>query len=123
MTEICYYSASTKGFYNDGRSDIPSDAVAITVTSRNALLAGERSGNVITVGQDGKPVLTDPILTSAQRNAPIIAQLDIIDSKKIRCISDISMGNGDTDSGGGTPNQRLATLEAQAATLRAQLVH
>lgn len=123
MTNICYYSKITKGFYSDGRSDIPSNAIAITIEQRDALLAGEKNGQVISAGSDGIPFLTDRVFTKAEQNAPILAQLDIIDSNKIRCISDISMGNGDVVSGGSTPNQRLASFEAQAATLRAQLVH
>lgn len=60
---------------------------------------------------------TDPTILSAYTleqniitNAPIIAQLDALDAKSIRALR-----TNDT--------VRLADLEAQAVTLRAQLVH
>lgn len=57
--------------------------------------------------------VTPYVPTPAELNAPIVAQLDEIDAKKIRALSDAIL-TGD--------NLRLQQLEAQAADLRAQLV-
>lgn len=56
------YSKSTGGFYlpEINGSNIPADAVAISVSKHAELLQGQSSGKVITAGSDGKPVLTDP---------------------------------------------------------------
>lgn len=75
-----------------------------------------------------EPVLTpEQIEASADADkanllAAIKSQLADIDTKKIRPVGDILLGNGDIpDNYGKTPKQRLAELEAQASVLRSQL--
>ena len=56
-----FYSAQTNGFYNaEIHGDaIPSDAVEITESEYDDLLAGQAQGHRITADAQGKPVLTD----------------------------------------------------------------
>jgi len=57
-----FYSQSTGGFYSSEihGSNIPSDAVEITIEQHFELLRDQSTGKVISAGFDGKPVLTDP---------------------------------------------------------------
>ncbi len=107
----CFYSASTKGFYNTDHPNIPKDAVEIPVDQRTSLLEGERSGQVITADNNGYPTLTAaPAPTGAQLNISIYAQLAAIDSEKISAITEAIL-NGD--------KTHLAALEDKAVALRA----
>lgn len=111
---ICFYSKSMKGFYSESHPSMPKDAVKITEDIKNKLLAGEASGQIIAADTDGFPILIPaPALTAAQQNAPIITQLQALDAQKIRAITEVCLAGDHT---------RLAALEAQAITLRSQLV-
>lgn len=56
------YSASTGGFYvTDLHPNIPADAVDITDAEHASLIKGQEQGKVIAPGQDGRPILTDPL--------------------------------------------------------------
>ena len=56
-----FYSKTTGGFYDRSiNSDIPSDAVEITVEQHAALINGQSSGKCIVADADGFPVLADP---------------------------------------------------------------
>lgn len=55
------YSKRTNGFYDENISDeIPDDAVEITDDKWMELLNGQGEGKVISAGENGYPVLTDP---------------------------------------------------------------
>lgn len=59
---MIFYSATTGGFYDtEINSEIPGDAVEISFDERARLLTGEANGQRIVPGNDGKPVLDDPI--------------------------------------------------------------
>lgn len=75
-----YYSPSTSGFYDTTFADytLPPDAILITSAQRDSLLAGERSGQVITV-VSGVPTLTPAppkIVPLAQQAMELLARLD-----------------------------------------------
>lgn len=72
------YAKSTGGFYDPAihGSGIPADAVEITYTQYQDLLAGQSSGQIISANQDGYPVLTDPPAPTADQVK--ISQLGII---------------------------------------------
>lgn len=62
-----FYSAKNNAFYPDVLRDEyeqagswPNDLVEITDDLYDALFAGQSAGKVITPGDDGRPVLTDP---------------------------------------------------------------
>lgn len=62
-----FYSAKNNAFYPDVLRDEyeqagswPDDLVEISDVAYNALFAGQSDGKVITPGDDGHPVLTDP---------------------------------------------------------------
>ncbi|MEI2682124.1 tail fiber assembly protein [Erwinia aphidicola] len=62
-----HYSAKNNAFYEDTMKDDyiqagswPDDLVEISDEAYNALFAGQSDGKVITPGNDGRPVLTDP---------------------------------------------------------------
>lgn len=62
-----FYSAKNNAFYPDVLRDEyekagswPNDLVEITDDLYDALFAGQSDGKVITPGDDGRPVLTDP---------------------------------------------------------------
>lgn len=62
-----YYSASNNAFYPDVLRDEyeqagswPNDLLEISDGDYNALFDGQSAGKVITAGDDGHPVLTDP---------------------------------------------------------------
>lgn len=60
--EKLFFSALTNGFYSSliHGSQLPVDAVEITVDERAALLDGQRKGKVIAADEYGRPVLVDP---------------------------------------------------------------
>ncbi|KYP88514.1 hypothetical protein WB91_17360 [bacteria symbiont BFo1 of Frankliniella occidentalis] len=62
-----FYSAKNNAFYPDVLRDEyeqagswPDDLVEISDVAYNALFAGQSAGKVITLGDNGRPVLTDP---------------------------------------------------------------
>lgn len=56
-----YFSASTRGFYDDAiHASIPGDAQPITEMQRANLLAAQSAGKVIEADADGFPVAVDP---------------------------------------------------------------
>ena len=57
-----FYSPSTNGFYTPEihGSNVPEDAVEITIGQHRALLEGQSQGKRIQAGADGTPVLVDP---------------------------------------------------------------
>ncbi|MEI2603662.1 tail fiber assembly protein [Erwinia aphidicola] len=62
-----HYSAKNNAFYEDTMKDDyiqagswPDDLVEISDEAYNALFDGQSDGKVITPGDDGRPVLTDP---------------------------------------------------------------
>jgi len=56
-----FYSASTRGFYDDAiHSTLPADAKPITEQVRADLLAAQSAGKVIEADADGFPVAVDP---------------------------------------------------------------
>lgn len=61
-----YYSATTKGFYNSdvNGTNIPEDAVEITVDQHTALMAAQAEGHVIQADDSGVPQSVAP--SSAQ---------------------------------------------------------
>lgn len=75
-----HYSAKNNAFYEDTMKDDyiqagswPDDLVEISDEAYNALFAGQSDGKVITPGDDGRPVLTDP---PPPTNEQLIAQAD-----------------------------------------------
>ena len=60
-----FYSKQTGGFY-DSRihgNNIPDDSVEITDEEYQILLNGQSSGKVIIADENGRPVLSDPVVT------------------------------------------------------------
>lgn len=56
-----FYSASTRGFYDDAiHSTLPADAKPITEQVRANLLAAQSAGKAIEADADGFPVAVDP---------------------------------------------------------------
>lgn len=58
-----YYSKGSNGFYNNeiGTVPVPDDAVEISQSIYDSLLAGQSAGKVISPDKDGNPVLIDPL--------------------------------------------------------------
>ncbi|MFP1740990.1 tail fiber assembly protein [Lonsdalea quercina] len=54
-----FYFSANDGLLIDGINAIPADAVNITASQRQALLAGQESGKIIITDADGFPVLAD----------------------------------------------------------------
>lgn len=55
-----YYSLSLNGFYLSGVSSvIPDDAIELSDEYYHALFAGQDAGKLITVNDDGMPILVD----------------------------------------------------------------
>lgn len=70
---IKYYAASTGGFYDPSiNTDIPSDAVEITPTYWQELLAGQSAGKLIEADSKGYPVLVDPPPPTKEETITII---------------------------------------------------
>lgn len=122
-----YYSPSTHGFYDSSihASAIPADAVAITAAEHAALLQAQAQGMVIQTGEDGRPEAVERVLTLAEQTAARIAEikaalaaLDASSARPLRAIlaaqqAGVSLDQDDVDM--------LASLEAQAQALRAEL--
>ncbi|ORL68362.1 phage tail protein [Pseudomonas putida] len=72
MDILIFASKATRGFYesSDG-SNVPDDAVEISATYRTELLEGERSGKVISWGEEGLPFLVEPPPPTADELAVI----------------------------------------------------
>lgn len=105
------YSPSTRGFYKQGREDIPSDAEQITDQFRDDMLAAERQGKEIAPGPDGSPVAIDPPPLTGDEL--IKRQIVVLESQQTpRRIREAALG---------IDNGWLAGIEAQIEALRAQL--
>lgn len=66
-----YYSSSTGGFYSvevHGNA-IPDDAVEISVTTYQELMAGQCLGQMIVAGSEGRPLLQEFVLSADQIRA------------------------------------------------------
>ncbi|HHQ4468329.1 TPA: tail fiber assembly protein [Aeromonas veronii] len=73
------YSASTGGFYSSDRpSNIPDDAVEITVENYHSMLDGQSKGFVITPDKNGFPELIDP---------PALSVIESANLAQARCMS------------------------------------
>lgn len=56
-----FYSKTTKGFYDESiHSSMPDDVVGISAEKYAELMGGQSAGKVISCGDDGYPLLTDP---------------------------------------------------------------
>lgn len=69
-----FYSPSTNGFYDRTiHTEIPADAVEISVSDHAALLEGQGAGKRIIADSNGRPALADP---PARTREQIIAGLE-----------------------------------------------
>ncbi len=99
-----FYSKSTSGFYaSDIHSEMPTDVVALSDESYAALLEGEASGQIITTGSDGAPVLSDrPAATPAQQwatyQAKARATLTKSDTSMLRIYEAVILGDTTMES-------------------------
>ncbi len=68
-----YYAKSTGWFYEDSihGTKIPSDAVVITDATRQALLAAESAGQVISADANGNPIAIAPPPPTAEQTAAL----------------------------------------------------
>lgn len=121
-----FYSKKLKAFYHDAvqeRKTMPKDAKPIT-DAEHALLLSQMNGTSEETPDDIKVVIAQPIppvqvdlgpsikqLEDEAYNAKVQAELDDIDRKKIRAITDALL-TGDT--------VKLEGLELHAAALRKQ---
>jgi hypothetical protein len=75
-----YFSKSTGGFYDDSihtAAQIPSDAVVITTTVWQDMLAGQAAGDTISADSNGNPILVPPPTpTLAQVQAAAYVTID-----------------------------------------------
>lgn len=71
-----FYSKSTHGFYTPEihGDKIPTDAVEITDSHYEALLAGQSNDKVISADADGNPILIDPPAQTAEQLAVFARQ-------------------------------------------------
>lgn len=112
------YSKQTGGFYLKEVHDvIPADAVEICDELYHDLMNGQAEGKHIVVADNGLPMLVDTVEPSlevkkAQRKNVLLKQLQDIDSRKVRAISDFILSGDKT---------RLADLEAAAVKIRTEL--
>jgi len=60
--------------------------------------------------------------TAAESNAPILAQLDALDAKSVRAARAVAVALANGTTPDATDLAKLVAIEAQAATLRDQLV-
>lgn len=105
------YSPSTRGFYKQGREDIPSDAQQITDQRKAELFDAERQNKEIAPGPDGVPVAIDPPPPAADEE--IKRQIVALESQQTpRRIREALLG---------TDNGWLADIESQIEALREQL--
>jgi len=105
------YSPSTRGFYKQGREDIPSDAQQITDQRKAELFDAERQNKEIVPGPDGGPVAIAPDPPTADEE--IKRQILVLESQQTpRRIREALLG---VDGGW------LAGVESQIEALRAQL--
>lgn len=103
------YSASSNSFYDTAiNTDIPEDAVDMTDDEWAAMLDGQAAGQIIEAGSDGKPMLTERVLTAGEITAQTEAK-----KRGLRAVADSTI----------TPLQDAADLdiatEAETAALAA----
>lgn len=113
------FSPSFGGFFDtEIHGDaIPADAVGITADRHAELMQAQADGKVIKAGASGAPIAADPPPASpaqlaARRKAQIQVDLQAIDERKVRALTDALLHSDTT---------RLQALETQAAALRAEL--
>lgn len=75
-----FFSKTTNGFYDPKihGENIPEDAVAITHERHAELMAGQAAGKIISGGNDGYPILTDPPAPTAEQ--VILSQIAAIEA-------------------------------------------
>lgn len=74
-----YYSASTRGFYDDViNTKLPSDALKVTDADYNALMAAQARGDVITPNANGVPIATPWALPAAPQSQLIATAIAAI---------------------------------------------
>jgi len=88
-----FYSQSTGGFYSSEihGSNIPSDAVEITIEQHFELLQGQSNGKVISSDVNGNPILTDapvlplvvPTIVTMVQARLALHQLNLLESVEI----------------------------------------
>ena len=112
-----YYSKSFNGFFDSDihGETIPADSVEITDEEHRSLVDGHMAGKLIASDPSGNPILIDPpALTAdqvkAQANAQIIEQIKALEAGSQRALREALLGIG---------NDRLKSIDARIATLRA----
>ena len=114
-----FYSKTTGGFYSpEIHSFIPEDAVTVMRAEYEALLDAQASGSVIVADASGKPVavLPQPENPSVTRKREILALIEQLDLQSVRPLRAKVAGTATAED-----ETRLASLEAQAQTLRTEL--
>lgn len=81
MENKYFYSPSNGGFYQSQiHIAIPDDALEITKKDYESLLDGNSKGKLITAGENGFPVLSEPALPTAEQYTAIA------ESQKVRLL-------------------------------------
>jgi hypothetical protein len=76
VARVIYYSASTRGFYDNYLHDsIPADAIEITDDEHRSLLTEQSAGKQITADDGGRPVARERVETSEQAQARLTAAI------------------------------------------------
>ena len=84
---MLYYNAQTNGFYDDSISPAPLGSIAVADEQHKTLMQAQSEGKIIQAGIDGSPIAVTP--AGPQNNTiEVLHQLSVIDSKKIRAITD-----------------------------------
>ncbi|EMF5693272.1 tail fiber assembly protein [Enterobacter roggenkampii] len=101
-----FYSPGTRGFYqSDIHSVIPDDAIEINADEYHRLLEGQQNRMEITLGADGSPVLTEPVID-------YVAQTQQVkNSLRLTADAEISWRQDAVDAGIATAGETAALAE------------
>lgn len=101
-----FYSPGTRGFYQSGiHSVIPDDAIEINADEYHRLLEGQQNRMEITLGADGSPVLTEPVID-------YVAQTQQVkNSLRLTADAEISWRQDAVDAGIATAGETAALAE------------
>ncbi len=101
-----FYSPGTRGFYqSDIHSVIPDDAIEINADEYHRLLEGQQNRMEITLGADGSPVLTEPVID-------YVAQTQQVkNSLRLTADAEISWRQDAVDAGIATARETAALAE------------
>lgn len=108
-----YYSASAHGFFDDAlHAVIPADARPVTAARHRELLDAQATGATIEAGDNGKPRIRRPVVTTAMRRVALARQVKRETARRIEAVAPIWRQLNDQRAPSPAGAARFAAIDA-----------